>query len=153
MTIPEAVQLVLEAGTMGSGCEIYVFDMGEPVKIIDMAKKMIKLAGLELDKDIKIVFTGLRPGEKLYEELLASAEETIPTHHEKISIARVRSYKYQEIADEVEELLEINKLQIKENTVLKMKQIIPEFKSKNSEFEKLDGRIESSRKHVDTAKA
>lgn len=153
MTIPEAVQLVLEAGTMGSGGEIYVFDMGEPVKIIDMAKKMIKLAGLELDKDIKIVFTGLRPGEKLYEELLASAEETIPTHHEKISIARVRSYKYQEIADEVEELLEINKLQIKENTVFKMKQIIPEFKSKNSEFEKLDGRIESSRKHVDTAKA
>ncbi|WP_205941091.1 polysaccharide biosynthesis protein [Albibacterium indicum] len=153
MTIPEAVQLVLEAGTMGTGGEIYVFDMGEPVKIVNMAKKMIKLAGLELDKDIKIVFTGLRPGEKLYEELLASAEETIPTHHEKISIARVRSYKYQEIAEEVEDLLEINKLQIKENTVFKMKQIIPEFKSKNSEFEKLDRRIENNLKRIDTAKA
>lgn len=153
MTIPEAVQLVLEAGTMGTGGEIYVFDMGEPVKIVNMAKKMIKLAGLELDKDIKIVFTGLRPGEKLYEELLASAEETIPTHHEKISIARVRSYKYQEIAEGVEDLLEINKLQIKENTVFKMKQIIPEFKSKNSEFEKLDRRIENNLKRIDTAEA
>lgn len=153
MTIPEAVQLVLEAGTMGTGGEIYVFDMGEPVKIVDMAKKMIKLAGLELDRDIKIVFTGLRPGEKLYEELLASAEETIPTHHEKISIARVRSYKYQEIAEQIEELLTINKLQIKENTVFKMKEIVPEFKSKNSEYELLDRRIEKDRKHLDTADA
>src|SRR5690606_27350168 len=94
MTIPEAVQLASEAGTMGQGGEIFVFDMGKPVKIIDMAKKMIQLAGFEEGKDIKIVFSGLRPGEKLYEELLATAELTLPTHHEKISIAKVRVYPY-----------------------------------------------------------
>jgi len=139
MTISEAVQLVLEAGTMGQGGEIYVFDMGKPVKIVDMARKMIQLAGLEEGKDIKIVYSGLRPGEKLYEELLASAELTLPTHHEKISIAKVRSYAYEEAGKAIEELLDINKRHQNSEVVLKMKLIVPEFLSKNSVFEELDG--------------
>jgi len=139
MTISEAVQLVLEAGTMGQGGEIYVFDMGKPVKIVDMAKKMIQLAGLEEGKDIKIVYSGLRPGEKLYEELLASAELTLPTHHEKISIAKVRSYAFEEAGKAIEELLDINKHHQNKEVVLKMKHIVPEFLSKNSVFEELDG--------------
>lgn len=138
MTISEAVQLVLEAGTMGEGGEIYVFDMGKPVKIVDMARKMIQLAGLEEGKDIKIVYSGLRPGEKLYEELLASAELTMPTHHEKISIAKVRSYVYETACKSIEELLEINTFHKNNDVVLKMKQIVPEFSSKNSIFEELD---------------
>ncbi|HUH18833.1 nucleoside-diphosphate sugar epimerase/dehydratase [Albibacterium sp.] len=138
MTIPEAVQLVLEAETMGKGGEIFVFDMGKPVKILDMAKKMIQLAGLEEGKDIEIVFSGLRPGEKLYEELLASTELTLATHHKKINIARVQSYSYKQANKAIEELLKVNLLHNNEETVRVMKQIIPEFLSKNSVYEGLD---------------
>jgi len=138
MTIPEAVQLVLEAGTMGKGGEIYVFDMGKPIKIVDLAKKMIQLAGLEEGKDIDIVFSGLRPGEKLYEELLSSAELTLPTHHHKISIAKVLQYPYAEANASITELLVVNKHHDNEAVVKKMKEIIPEFKSKNSIYEGLD---------------
>lgn len=138
MTIPEAVQLVLEAGTAGQGGEIFVFDMGKPVKIVDLAKQMIRLAGLEEGKDIDIVYTGLRPGEKLYEELLSSAESTLPTHHHKISIAKVREYPYEEASAAIDELLEINKHHDNAEVVQKMKQIIPEFLSKNSIYEELD---------------
>ncbi|WP_157466753.1 polysaccharide biosynthesis protein [Cyclobacterium marinum] len=138
MTIPEAVQLVLEAGTMGKGGEIYVFDMGKPIKIVDLAKKMIQLAGLEEGKDIDIVFSGLRPGEKLYEELLSSAELTLPTHHHKISIAKVLQYPYAQANASITELLVVNKHHDNEAVVKKMKEIIPEFKSKNSIYEGLD---------------
>jgi len=138
MTIPEAVQLVLEAGTMGHGGEIFVFDMGKPVKIVDMAKKMIQLAGYEEGVDIKIVFTGLRPGEKLYEELLASTELTLPTHHEKISIAKVRAHSFEEAKKMITNLLIINESQNSEAVVRKMKEIVPEFISKNSIYENLD---------------
>jgi FlaA1/EpsC-like NDP-sugar epimerase len=137
MTIPEACQLVLEAGTMGIGGEIYVFDMGESVKIIDLAKKIISLSGLELGKDIDIKITGLRPGEKLYEELLANEENTLPTHHDKILIAKIRAADSHDIS-KIDQL--INSLQIDSNSELvqKMKDIVPEFISNNSEFEKLD---------------
>lgn len=138
MTIPEAVQLVLEAGTMGVGGEIFIFDMGEPVKITDLARKMIKLAGLQPEKDIEIVFTGLRPGEKLYEELLNKGENTLPTHHEKIKISKVIAYPYQEVIDDIRELLDLNKQNNELAVVSKMKDIVPEFVSKNSEYEKLD---------------
>jgi len=138
MTIPEAVQLVLEAGTMGQGGEIFVFDMGKPVKIIDMAKKMIQLAGFEEGKDIKIVFSGLRPGEKLYEELLATAELTLPTHHEKISIAKVRVYPYEDANKSICDLIAVTKSKKNEEIVRKMKEIVPEFLSKNSIYEQLD---------------
>jgi FlaA1/EpsC-like NDP-sugar epimerase len=138
MTISEAVQLVLEAGTMGEGSEIYVFDMGKPVKIVDMARKMIQLAGLEEGKDIKIVYTGLRPGEKLYEELLATAELTLPTYNEKIKIAKVRIYGSDEISNSIEDLLECNKHHQNNEVVLKMKSIVPEYKSNNSVFDELD---------------
>lgn len=138
MTIPEACRLVLEAATMGEGYEIFVFDMGEPVKIADLARNMISLAGFEPDKDIKIVYTGLRPGEKLYEELLSSKENTIPTGHKKISVAKVREY----VLDGVLKDLEMLNVQVanmdKTNTVRQMKAIVPEFKSMNSEYEKLD---------------
>ncbi|QMU27339.1 polysaccharide biosynthesis protein [Adhaeribacter radiodurans] len=139
MTIPEAVQLVLEAGSMGKGGEIFLFDMGEPVKIADLARKMIKLAGLIPDVDIKIVYTGLRPGEKLYEELLNKEEESIPTHHDKIKISKVRTYIYDKVASDIKELLTLVQ---KENDdyeiVKKMKDIVPEFLSKNSKYEELD---------------
>jgi FlaA1/EpsC-like NDP-sugar epimerase len=138
MTIPEAVQLVLEAGTMGLGGEIFIFDMGEPVKITDLARKMIKLAGLQPDKDIKVVFTGLRPGEKLYEELLNDGEDNLPTHNEKISIAKVITYPYDEVTNNINELLALNKESSEIAVVNKMKEIVPEFISKNSAFEKLD---------------
>ncbi|MBS1520062.1 MAG: polysaccharide biosynthesis protein [Bacteroidetes bacterium] len=138
MTIPEAVQLVLEAGTMGTGGEIFIFDMGQPVKITDLALKMIKLAGLQPEKDIKIVYTGLRPGEKLYEELLNAGERTMPTHHPKIKIAQVITYPYEAVAADIEELLELNKGQDDEAIVNKMKDIVPEFISKNSQYEYLD---------------
>ncbi len=138
MTISEAVQLVLEAGTMGEGGEIYVFDMGKPIKIVDMARKMIQLAGLTEDTDIKIVYSGLRPGEKLYEELLASSELTIPTYNEKIKIAKVRVYNFEETESAILNLLECNKNHQNRDVVLKMKQIVPEFKSKNSVYDELD---------------
>ena len=138
MTISEAVQLVLEAGTMGEGGEIYVFDMGKPIKIVDMARKMIQLAGLTEETDIKIVYTGLRPGEKLYEELLATAELTLPTYNEKIKIAKVRIYNFDETEKSILDLLECNKNHQNREVVLKMKQIVPEFKSKNSIYDELD---------------
>ncbi len=146
MTIREAVQLVLEAGTMGEGGEIFVFDMGKPIKIVDLAKKMIQLAGLQEGVDIDIVFSGLRPGEKLYEELLNASEHTLPTHHEKISIARVVSYPFDETKRNIDELLSINEKQIIKDIVRKMKQIVPEFVSKNSPYELLDAELEE--KHV-----
>ena len=138
MTIPEAVQLVLEAGTMGTGGEIFIFDMGQPVKITDLALKMIKLAGLQPEKDIKIVYTGLRPGEKLYEELLNEGEHTMPTHHPKIKIAQVIPYVYETVSADIEDLLALNNKQDDEVLVNKMKEIVPEFISKNSQFEYLD---------------
>ena len=138
MTIPEACQLILEAGCMSDGGEIYVFDMGESVKIVDLAKKMIRLSRLELDKDIEIVYTGLRPGEKLFEELLNQKENTLPTHHPKILIGKVRTYVY----DDVEENLRSMKLHIKKKDftmmVKHMKFMVPEFKSNNSHFQVLD---------------
>lgn len=137
MTIPEACQLVLEAGAMGKGGEIYVFDMGESVKIVDLAKKMISLSGLELGKDIDIKITGLRPGEKLYEELLANEENTLPTHHEKILIAKTRQADTSQIL-KIEKLVDSLIVEENINLVQKMKEIVPEFKSNNSQFEILD---------------
>ncbi|MFN3446357.1 MAG: UDP-N-acetylglucosamine 4,6-dehydratase family protein, partial [Bacteroidia bacterium] len=138
MTIPEACQLVLEAGNMGKGGEIYIFDMGKSVKIIDLARKMIKLSGLTLGQDIQIVFTGLRPGEKIKEELLADQENTLPTYHPKIMVARVRTYDFLQAAKEIEDLLELYAQQNDEMVVRKMKLIVPEYVSQNSRFEALD---------------
>ena len=138
MTIPEACQLVLEAGSMGNGGEIYIFDMGKPVKIIDLAIKMIKLAGLEPEKDIEIKIVGLRPGEKLYEELLNDSATTLPTHHEKIMIAHDIQEDYEDISLQIEELKNFAKAFMILDTVATMKKIVPEFKSLNSTFEKLD---------------
>lgn len=138
MTIPEACQLVLEAASMGKGGEIFIFDMGESVKIVNLAEKMIYLAGLKPNKDIKISFTGLRPGEKLYEELLANKENTIPTYHSQIMIAKVRDYDNNEVCNQIHELIEIAKTYDKFKIVRKMKEIVPEFISKNSIYEALD---------------
>ncbi|HOU98597.1 MAG TPA: nucleoside-diphosphate sugar epimerase/dehydratase [Bacteroidales bacterium] len=138
MTIPEACQLVLEAGAMANGNEIYIFDMGKPVKIVDLARKMIRLAGLQEGKDIEIVFTGLRPGEKIYEELLNKKENTLPTYHPLIMIAKVVEIPYEHISSQVEELISTVPLFDNYELVKKMKQIVPEFKSMNSAFEKLD---------------
>ncbi len=138
MTIPEACRLVLEAGYMGKGGEIYIFDMGKSVKIIELAKRMIRLAGLVPNQDIKIEYSGLRPGEKLFEELLNDNENTMPTHHEKIMIGKVREYKFDEVKNQIFNLIshasDNNDLQV----VRSMKQIVQEFKSKNSIFEELD---------------
>jgi FlaA1/EpsC-like NDP-sugar epimerase len=144
MTIPEAVHLVLEAGTMGTGGEIFIFDMGEPVKITDLALKMIKLAGLQPEKDIKIIYTGLRPGEKLYEELLNDGECTMPTYHEKIKISQVIDYDYERVLADIDELLTLNKWNDVVAVVNKMKEIVPEFISRNSQFEDLDNNINES---------
>jgi FlaA1/EpsC-like NDP-sugar epimerase len=138
MTIPEACRLVLEAATMGKEDEIFVFDMGEPVKIADLAKNMITLAGLELGKDIKIEYVGLRPGEKLYEELLSNEENTIPTVHKKIFLAKVRRYDYEDVKANFEKLKEATVTMDKEATVAQMKEIVPEFKSCNSRYGRLD---------------
>ncbi|UKN02771.1 polysaccharide biosynthesis protein [Paracrocinitomix mangrovi] len=138
MTIPEAVSLVLEAELMGEGKEIFVFDMGESVKIYDLAKKMIKLSGLELGKDIEIKITGLRPGEKLYEELLTNEENTLPTHHPQILVAKVREYDFEEISNSISELVMLFEYQNNEEIVKFMKWVVPEYRSNNSEFEKLD---------------
>jgi FlaA1/EpsC-like NDP-sugar epimerase len=140
MTIPEACRLVLEAGSMGKGGEIFIFDMGKSVKITDLAKKMIRLAGLIPHEDIKITFTGLRPGEKLYEELLNDHENTLPTHHEKIMIGKVRTSVYEEINAQVHDLLSKAMLNDNQAVVLQMKRIVPEFISQNSRFEILDQR-------------
>ncbi len=138
MTIPEASQLVLEAGMMGQGGEIFVFDMGKSVKIIDLAKNMIKLAGLELGKDINIVSKGLRPGEKLYEELLNDQENSMPTHHEKIMIGKVREYDFEEVNQKINELVALFETQDNDKIVGKMKELVPEYISNNSTFSRLD---------------
>jgi len=138
MTISEACQLVLEAGAMGEGGEIFIFDMGIPVKIDDLAKKMIQLSGLELGKDIQIKYTGLRPGEKLFEELLANEENTLPTHHKKIMIAKVKVYEFEKVTIDIKELIALFDAQNNDAIVSKMKNMVPEFISKNSEYEKLD---------------
>lgn len=137
MTIPEACQLVLEAGAIGKGGEIFVFDMGESVKIIDLAKKMIKLSGLEIGKDIEIKITGLRPGEKLYEELLATEENTLPTHHDQILIAKTKEIEESQL-NKIEDLIALFENQNNLAIVSKMKEIVPEFISNNSEYEQLD---------------
>jgi FlaA1/EpsC-like NDP-sugar epimerase len=142
MTIPEACQLVLEAGYIGEGGEIFVFDMGESIKINDLAKRMISLSGLVLDKDIRIEYVGLRPGEKLYEELLNANEYVLPTHHKKIMISKVVEFPFAKVDKQIKQL---------ENTLVNshdeiksvklLKQIVPEFISKNSIFEKLDSHV------------
>jgi FlaA1/EpsC-like NDP-sugar epimerase len=138
MTIPEASQLVLEAASMGKGGEIFVFDMGESVKIVDLARKMIQLVGLKEGKDISITYTGLRPGEKLYEELLANTENTLPTHHSQILIGKVREYAYSEVKVIIDELIRSFDTQNNEVIVQRMKDLVPEYRSNNSVFQKLD---------------
>jgi FlaA1/EpsC-like NDP-sugar epimerase len=138
MTIPEACQLVLEAGCMGKGGEIFVFDMGKSVKIMDLAKKMIRLSGLQEGKDIKIEVTGLRPGEKLFEELLADAENTLPTHHPQILIGKVKEYEFPEVKEKIDELITLFSQQNNNEIVAHMKDLVPEFKSNNSVFQQLD---------------
>ena len=135
MLIPEACKLVLEAGTKGNGGEIFVFDMGQPVKIADLAKRMIQLSGA---RNVEVKFTGLRPGEKLYEEVLNDLEGTKPTFHEKIRIAEVREYDYEKVAKDIDELITISKRFDDMATVKKMKEIVPEYKSNNSVYEQLD---------------
>ncbi|MDO7136424.1 polysaccharide biosynthesis protein [Algibacter lectus] len=146
MTIPEASQLVLEAGTMGKGGEIFIFDMGASVKIFDLAKNMIKLSGLRYPEDIDIKITGLRPGEKLYEELLANGENTLSTYHKKILISKTRELDYEKIKTSIEELCITNRFQ-NNNIVLKMKRLIPEYKSNNSDYERFDKRVQTYKKN------
>ena len=141
MTIPEACQLVLEAGSMGNGGEIYIFDMGKPVKIVELAKRMISLSGRT---DVKIEFTGLRPGEKLYEELLNVKELTKPTYHEKIMIANVREYDYDQVKVQIENLIKTSYTYDDMQIVAAMKELVPEFISQNSKFEELDHKHESA---------
>ncbi|UPT70042.1 MAG: polysaccharide biosynthesis protein [Flavobacterium sp. JAD_PAG50586_2] len=138
MTIPEACQLVLEAGAMGNGGEIYIFDMGEPVKIIDLAKKMIRLAGFVPDKEINIKIIGLRPGEKLYEELLNDTSKTLPTHNTQIMIAQDSCDDFLDVSNAINELMVTAQKKSNDDVVSKMKMIVPEFKSMNSVFESLD---------------
>jgi len=138
MTIPESVQLVLEAGFMGIGGEVFVFDMGESIKIYDLAKKMLSLSGLIEGRDIEIEFTGLRPGEKLYEELLADSESTLETHHPKILRAKLKSIAINEALKEINNLLNLFQKQENQEIVKSLKTLVPEFKSKNSEYTKLD---------------
>jgi FlaA1/EpsC-like NDP-sugar epimerase len=138
MTIPEACRLVMEAAVMSTGNQIFVFDMGKPVKIDDLARRMITLAGFTPDKDIKIEYTGLRPGEKLYEEVLANDENTLPAFHERIRIAKVREYPYADAvayADKLETLARAVEIP---DMVRLMKKIVPEYKSENSKFAALD---------------
>ena len=143
MTIPEACRLVMEAATISNGNEIFVFEMGEPVMIVHLAEKMIKLAGYVPGKDIEIKFTGLRPGEKLYEEVLSNEENTIPTNHKKIKIAKVREYDFDSVSEQYDALVEIAKGGDVTNAVRNMKRIVPEFKSNNSAFELLDRELEN----------
>jgi FlaA1/EpsC-like NDP-sugar epimerase len=144
MTIPEACQLVLEAGVMGAGGEIYIFDMGEPVKIVDLARKMIRLSGLKEGKDITIKFTGLRPGEKLKEELLNDKENTIGTHNSKIMIAKIPQYNYIEINELISDLFKKKDVVTTEMIVKTMKRIVPEYISNNSVYEELDKKFTDS---------
>lgn len=146
MTIPEACSLVLEAGCMGHGGEIFIFDMGEPVKIYDLASRMISLAGLQVGKDIQIVETGLRPGEKLYEELLNTKEQTTATMHKKIMVAKVRMYDYNEVEIALVRLLEAVSRMDFHDVVANMKRIVPEFISQNSKWHDVDGEINDNEK-------
>lgn len=148
MTIPEACNLVLEAGVMGHGGEIFVFDMGQPVKIWDLAHRMISLSGLRAGKDIKVIETGLRPGEKLYEELLNEKEHVLATHHKKIMVAQVRSYDYEEVLQHVERLRKSVAAGGGHDIVTEMKLIVPEFKSSNSVWVQVDNEIKET--HKDT---
>lgn len=138
MTIPEACRLVLEAGNMGVGGEIYIFDMGKSVKIVELAKKMIRLAGLIPNQDIKIQYSGLRPGEKLFEELLNDNENTMPTHHHKIMIGRVREYIFNDVEQHIYKLIDCARLNDSRQVVVLMKQLVQEYKSNNSIYEELD---------------
>jgi len=138
MTIPEACQLVLQAGTMGVGGEIFVFDMGKPVRILDMAERMIRLSGFEPYKDIEIVITGLRPGEKLFEELLNDTSMSLPTHHPKIMISKMPCGDFDEINSKIKVIIKTAAKHKDRRVVLLLKELVPEFKSKNSEFESLD---------------
>ncbi len=141
MTIPEACRLVMEAATMSTGNQIFVFDMGESVKIAHLAKRMIELAGLEPGKDIEIAYTGLRPGEKLYEEVLSNTENTIPTNHNRIRIAKVREYDYEDARKVAENLENLSRAVEIPDMVRLMKRTVPEFKSKNSQYEVYDGEL------------
>ncbi len=145
MTIPEACRLVMEAATMSTGNQIFVFDMGKSVKIVDLAKRMIELAGLQEGKDINIEYTGLRPGEKLYEEVLANAENTLPTDHNRINIAKVREYDYNDALKVAEELETLSRAVEIPDMVRLMKRTVPEFKSKNSQYEVYDRELEGTR--------
>jgi FlaA1/EpsC-like NDP-sugar epimerase len=138
MTIPEACSLVLEAVSMGNGGEVFLFDMGEPIKILDLARKMIRLAGLTPGKEVDVRFTGLRPGEKLYEELLNKEEEVVPTHHKKILIAKVIEYDYSRVSKSIEKVINIAIQNKDEEVVKQMKRIVPEFISNNSIYEAID---------------
>jgi FlaA1/EpsC-like NDP-sugar epimerase len=138
MTIPEACQLVLEAGAMGKGGEIFIFDMGVSVKIVDLAKKMILLSGLTINKDIEIIYTGLREGEKLYEELLTSTASNLPTYHDKIMIAEVETMPYAEVLPQIEHLYNLLEDRQELEAVAFMKTIVPEYVSNSSRFEILD---------------
>ncbi len=144
MTIPEACQLVIEASAISKGGEIFIFDMGKSVKILELAKKMIKLSNLSIGKDIQIKFTGLRPGEKLYEELLNDKENTLPTHHEKIMIAKVRQYDFHYVKNQITKLIDIQRNHDNFAIVKQMKVIVPEFKSHNSVYEELDMKTETT---------
>lgn len=137
MTIPEACQLVIEAGVMGQGSEIFVFDMGDPVKIIDLAKRMIRLSGKEPDVDIRIEYTGLRPGEKLYEELLSNSEDVMPTYHDKIMIAKVREYNYEVIKNKIDKLVGSAQKHYTLETIGLIKDLVPEYVSTNPSFKKV----------------
>ena len=148
MTIPEAGQLVLEAGAMGKGGEIFVFDMGEPVKIMDLAIKMIKLAGYQPNKHIKIRITGLRPGEKLYEELLNDECKTLPTHHKKIMIGQEVVRDYEGINENILKIVKSATKLKNDKVVAKLKELIPEFKSNNSSYEKLDQISETKKSEI-----
>ena len=151
MTIPEACRLVMEAATLGNGNEIFVFEMGEPVKIADLARRMIELAGLKVGEDIEIEYTGLRLGEKLYEEVLSTKENTIPTSNEKIHVAKVCQYDYSEVAEQITTLSGLAAQVDVPATVRLMKQIVPEYKSQNSRFEQFDREIESGEQQERTA--
>lgn len=141
MTIPEACQLVIEAGVMGMGGEIFVFDMGQPVRVVDLAEKMIRLSGKQPGVDIDVVFTGLRPGEKLYEELLSNKENTLPTYHEKIMIAKVAEYDFPTVQAKIDKLISSAGKHYTYETVALMKDLVPEFVSQNSAFESLDIKV------------
>jgi FlaA1/EpsC-like NDP-sugar epimerase len=138
MTIPEACRLVLEASSFGNNGEIYVFDMGKPVRIVDIAKKMIELAGYKPDIDIKIIYIGMRPGEKMYEELLNDKETTVPTEHEKITVAEVRQYDYESVVKVIDKIIGYATDVDIDNTISEMKSFLKEFISQNSPFQKFD---------------